>query len=480
MLNVSKDTIKEFIDSFIDKAVFSDLSLIQLADLKNYLVKYLEGLYDDNTKNIINVIDQLNNVNPFIIKLALEYGIMEEDAVDIVEILFMKINEYFYKKGSFDNIKSINKVLKYYGIDCFIKKVLYRKEDDKYLLEDVYTGEVIYDKKIKEILVPGHMVTREEYKTYTFESNYQTIVIYIKMNMFSTIGFGMQNPAALLQAYSITKHRQDSISIPINKNMYTLTFEDSLYMLQYYYFRYIKFKDPNFKLNETPTTMWNLFISKETELSSAEILLSEYLSGGYDNREGAAYFVRTSRFILNKHKINTKAVTLEDISKKAHTINDKMAKAIESITTEQLFIQNTIDLIHPLEVYVKSLPTSTLLEQAVQSTVNYLLLYVVFLIRADFSKEARRLILKYKKYFLPIYTQFYFDEDNSFIIKNKHQRIFTETQRKVTVDCSTYSKDKAKDKITATTVITQADINETLDSMWTDISDSYNITIGPL
>ncbi len=425
MLEVSKSSIKEFVDSFIDNAVFRDLDINQQTGLKEFLNNYLISLYETNAKDMIKIINQLNEISPFMIKLALGYGILEEDVVDIVKILFMKINEFFYKKGSFEDLQNVKRILNYYGIDSEIKKVLYNKSSDKFLLEDIYTGEVT-DAPFDEVQVPGHLVSREEYSTYTFEDNYQTIVIYIKMNMFSSIGYGMQNPVALLHAYTISKHRSDVLYYAIDNAAHQQSLEEFLFFMQYYYYKYIKLKNPDFQLTEDPASMWNMFITDESDLEVAQTLLTDYLSNEYDNRSGAAYFERVAAQLLNKYKISTKAVTLDDLSQKAHQLDDVLATAIDNITSEDEFIHNINNTIVFIENYVNQLPTTSILDQAVQSTMRYLLMYIIFLMITDFSSHIKGLILKFKKYFLPIYTQFFFDENNAFIIKNLHHRIFVE------------------------------------------------------
>ena len=425
MLEVTRSSIVDFVDTFISSAVFSDLDINQQNNLKIFLIEYLIDLYESNAKDMIKIINQLNEINPFMIKLALGYGILEEDAVDIIKILFMKINEFFYKKGSFEDLQNVKRILDYFGITSEIKKVLYNKSSDKFLLEDIYTGEIT-DAPFDEFQTSGHLITRADYSAYTFEDNYQTIVIYIKMNMYSTVGYGMQNPVALLHAYTISKHRTDVIYYAIGDLAHQQSLEDYLFFMQYYYYRYIKIKNSDFQLNESPESMWNLFITNDSDLEVAESLLNDYLSGEYDNRNGASYFERVSAQLLNKYKISTKTVTLDDLSQKAHQLDDELATAIENLSTVNDFINNINNAIIFIENYINQLPTTSILESAVQSTMRYLLMYTIFQMITDFSSRVKGLILKFKKYFLPIYTQFFFDENSAIMIKNIHQRIFIE------------------------------------------------------
>ena len=425
MLEANSGSIKKFIESFLGSMLFGDLPAEQREGLKEFLINFLNKLYNENIKDIIKIIDQLNSISPFMVKLALGYGILEEDVIDIIKILFIKINEYFYKKGSLENIQGVNRILEYYGIESEIKKVLYNKSKDTFLLEDIYSGEVT-ETDIKEFAIPGHYISHDDYSTYTFEDNYQTIVIYIKMNIFVAVSKDMHTPVALLHAYTISKHRNDLLYYSINNAARQQNLESFLFFMQYYYFKYIKFKYSDFELDEKQMRVWNLVISDPDDMNLIKEILENYLAGEYDNRNGQAYFERVSAQILNKYSFDSKSLTLDDLSKKAHDLDDQLATMIDNVSTEEEFIHNINNTIIYIDNYINKFPTISQLDQMVQSTMRYLLMYIIFLMIADFGARIKKLILKFKKYFLPIYMHFYFEENRALIIKNLHHRIFIE------------------------------------------------------
>ena len=88
MLEINNKTLEKFVDSFLNNMLFGDLPTDQLEDLKTFLVNYLKKLYQDKPNDIIKLIEQAETIYPFMIKLALGFGILEEDIADLTKVLF--------------------------------------------------------------------------------------------------------------------------------------------------------------------------------------------------------------------------------------------------------------------------------------------------------------------------------------------------------------------------------------------------------
>ncbi len=425
MLEVTSSKIENFVENFLNAAMFNELPGEQQDSLKEFLTEYLIRLYKDNTDNIISLLEQLETINPFMIKMALGYGLLEEDVVELIRILFMKINEYFYKQGSFELIKNLRRIFEYYGLASNIYRVIYNKTDNKYILENVETGE-IKDSVEDEFITPGHIVHKADYFANVFENNYDTIVIYISLEMYAYVDKKMQQPIALLHAYSISIHRNNTVQFFVNGTAYDLNLEQFLDVLRFYYLHYLKVKYPSFELNESGLEMWSLFITDPDDIQNAEHLLTELLSFNYDSRDGLAYFIRTSSFILNKYRIQTQPRTYDEIHTHVYAIDNELVSAIDSLTEDSEFVYNLNITMLYYDQYLNTLPNSTILDQYVRNTLRYLFMFVALNMVTSFNRQVKNMIYKFKKYFLPIYTQFFFDEAKKFKIRNDFFRLYTD------------------------------------------------------
>ena len=464
MLNVERSRIVDFVDMFLKNTMFSDLVANQQEDLKEFLTDYLAKLYEENTKDIISIMDQMEQINPFMIKLALGYGLLEEDATELVRILFMKINEYFYKQGSKELIKQIKRIFDYYGLRSKINKVIYNKNDDKYYLEDVETGERRPADE-DELITPGHLVHRADYSTYTFTNEYDTVIIYIELNLQAQVDKKMQHPVALLHAYAITLHRTKLVSFYIKGNIYDLPLIEYLDFLRYYYIRYIKIKYPDFQLDEDPLTMWNLIITDDNNMEASKELLSDFLSGAYLSRDGLAYYLRISAHILNNYKFNTQPKSIEDIREHLNNINEQLLQDIESLSHPTEFSHNIGIMLIYYEEFLNTLEHDTVLDKYVKNTLRYLFMFVMLAIVSDFIEQVKHIVNKFKRYYLPIYTQFIYDESKTFTIRNEFFRIFEEDKNSLILKSHFTSLLESRDQQTVSALLKQKDyLIEVLDA----------------
>ena len=134
---MTQQQITEYIDQILNAPVYSKISIEEKEDLRNLLVKYLTDLYVNKTETLVNALEQLVNFNAVMHILALGYGIEEEDIDYIAKIIFMKINEYFYKKGSLEVLRQLREVLNVYLIDVKMYELVYFKDCNCYRLRDV-------------------------------------------------------------------------------------------------------------------------------------------------------------------------------------------------------------------------------------------------------------------------------------------------------------------------------------------------------
>jgi len=425
MLNIETSALSAFVKNFINTSLYSDMTDKEREELESYLIEVLKQLYQENPKNVINVINQSKTISPFIFVLAMGYGILEEDVVTISKILFMKINEFFYKKGSLDTIKNILNILNYFGIQGSVEKVIYNKASDSYVLEDIFSGERRAADN-DEYITPGHLVTRETYALNTFANNYDTIIINIDLSMSPQVNKKMQQPVAILHAYAISKYRHKSISMMVNENMYDMNLEEYLFFLEYYYLKYIKIKYPDFDIDNGGMEAWNLFLTDNNDMLVAEKLVNLLISGEYASRDGVAYFERVSAMILNKYKIKTSKVDLSSIETRAHKVNSRLATDIDNLITPEEYVNNITMNISYMENFLASIPASSDLDHIVVNTLHYLFMFVTLAIISDYRARIADAILTYKRYFMPIYTQFYFNNDKSFIFRNEYLRLYTD------------------------------------------------------
>jgi len=425
MLNIETSALSSFVKNFISTSIYSDMSDKEREELESYLIEVLKQLYQENPKNVINVINQSKTISPFIYVLAMGYGILEEDVVTISKILFMKINEFFYKKGSLDTIKSITNILNYFGIQGSVEKVIYNKASDSYVLEDIFSGERRAADS-SEYITPGHLVTRETYAANTFADNYDTIVINIDLNMAPQVNKKMQQPVAILHAYAISKYRHNNISMLVNDNIYDISLEEYLFFLEYFYLKYIKIKYPNFNIDNGGMEAWNLFLTDSNDMLAAEQLINFLISGEYASRNGVAYFERISAMILNKYKTKTSKVDLSDIETRAHKVNSRLATDIDNLSTPEDYISNMTVNISYMENFLSSIPSSSDLDHVVVNTLRYLFMFIALSIISDYKSHIADAILTYKRYFMPIYTQFYFNDNKSLIFRNEYLRLYTD------------------------------------------------------
>ena len=431
MLKVNSISISNYVDSFLSNMTISEIDDTQLEDLKKYLINFLEDLYQKNPQDIISLIEQTESINPFMFKIVLSYGILEEDVLDIVKYMLVKINEFFYKKGSFEVLKYIQTIFNYYNLSSEIKKVIYSKDDDSWYLEDVYTGERVKSER-KEFLTSGHLVTKKKYSEYTFSHDYHTIVVHISINLSAKVNDDMQNPVALLQAYSISKHKNDTITMSAANETYDLELQDFLFFLQYLTLRYIKIKNKDYEINNSDETLFDLSLLDDDDLDSARELLSTFLSGGYQSRSGLAYFLRASNFILSKYKFQSDPnLKLANIKEDAHQRNYDLANAIDNMTTVEEIEDSINTTLVYAEFYIDSLPKGDIVADADRDTIYYLIMFVVFIITSDYEKRLRNMLHKIKRYFLPVYTQFVFDVTKTFKIYNNFFRVFTEDKSNI-------------------------------------------------
>jgi hypothetical protein len=215
----------------------------------------------------------------------------------------------------------------------------------------------------------------------------------------------------------------------------------------------------------------------ENLIDTAEEILSEYLSYNEENINGTEYtreqfdhFVRTSAWILNQKQIITQDISLADIENTLSAINADLLEAIKNLSTVDDFVFNIkINKFYFIQ-YLRNLPNSTIIEKYSINTLKWIVNFVVFNITKFDINEVITIINSYKRYYLPIYTSFYYEILDAYVIKNKLMKLYYDDRIKIEVE-AIYKKQYAMhDRMSSNIYLNTDDFNEVIDSAHTSVN----------
>jgi len=84
---------------------------------------------------------------------------------------------------------------------------------------------------------------------------------------------------------------------------------------------------------------------------------------------------------------------------------------------------------------------------------------------SDFIEQVKHIVNKFKRYYLPIYTQFIYDESKTFTIRNEFFRIFEEDKNSLILKSHFTSLLESRDQQTVSALLKQKDyLIEVLDA----------------
>jgi hypothetical protein len=329
-----------------------------------------------------------------------------------------------------------------YLIKADIYSTHYDKLTNAYRLKDIFTGEWAAEEKMQELLTSGHLLTLDDYQDKIKSNDYKTIMVYIKIDFSPMVTKKMSHPTSLLQGYALTLHKDDVIPFTVNYNVYNLPLDDYMAFLRYYYLRFLKMTYTNFDVHsKIGLKEWNLININQEYMDAAADTLTEFLQFCEEPTHGQNYsrtqfdiYVRTSAWILNQSQLITQGVDLYDVETQVRAINEDLYNDINTLKYYEDFAENLRTIRGLYMNYIDRLSTGTILERYVKYTLTWIMNFVSTNILKKDVEFYRNIASRYKRYFLPIYTQFYFEMIYIYIIRGNMMRLYYDDEAHIKLD----------------------------------------------
>ncbi len=436
---LTENDVREFTDQLLETPVLQIYA--DYEGFRDFLFDEIYEMYQTGI-TVQNVIEMLYNNVQLQYLFLMSLGIQKQDVSIFTNAIFGKISKFFTEKGDMVALVGLRDFLSYIGYECHLFTVDYSMDLNDYILTDIvdkseYTEQYFKDKYEvdfdHQFVTPGHIVDKEYYYEH-FKCRGTTVVVYILMDFNVYLDSDKNTlPTSLLEAYAFTKYHDDNIRVIVNSHISDLDIHKFFAFTRIIYLKWLQLRNEGFDVGGSPGDFWYL-IKDEDQLGPMHDAL-DFLFFEADTPSDLEYYLRTANRILGKADTR-KGEEGHNIEYILNTLNEYDPDLVEIIKNSSTSDLENIIFSFNLSISIwinnKLNETDDEVDKIAIKTLKYIFSIVYRSMYANI-RRVKNMEFAFKKYFLPVYTEFRNEIIRPQKIKNWLNKVYLDSMFDLTI-----------------------------------------------